>query len=212
MATTQMPNSHGDLAHVHDDATMVTVAAPTGGSQSGRQQESEWPRIRGYDVLSVIGTGGMANVYKARHRDLRRIVAIKTIRARVLTDPEFLGRFHTEAEAVAQLQHPNIIQVFEIGTVDARPSETPGPFIALEFVEGGCLSTRLGSPQSPRESAELVEKLARAAHTAHRVGVIHRDIKPTNVLMTPEGEPKIADFGVAKQLFAERDDAGRHVT
>jgi WD40 repeat protein/serine/threonine protein kinase len=211
MATTQLPVPHNNLAHVHDDATMVTVGTPTGGSRRGLE-ESEWPRIRGYDVLSVIGTGGMANVYKARHRELRRIVAIKTIRARVLTDREFIERFHAEAEAVARLQHPNIIQVFEVGTVEARPGETPGPFIALEFVEGGCLSTRLGSPQSPRESAELVEKLARGAHAAHRVGVIHRDIKPTNVLMTPEGEPKIADFGVAKQLFTERDETGRHVT
>ena len=213
VATTQLPNHRENLAVARQDAvTAVGIPTPTVTAHRGRTT-GEWPRIRGYDVLSVIGTGGMANVYQARHRDLRRIVAIKTIRASVLTDPEFLERFYAEAEAVARLQHPNIIQVFEIGTVETQIGEPiASPFIALEFVEGGCLSSRTGSPQPPRESAELVEKLARAAHAAHRLGVIHRDLKPSNVLLTREGEPKIADFGVAKQLFAERDKVGRYVT
>jgi WD40 repeat protein/tRNA A-37 threonylcarbamoyl transferase component Bud32 len=169
--------------------------------------------VRGYRVLSVIGGGGMGVVYKARHGELRRTVALKTIRAAALDDPVFLARFHAEAEAVARLQHPNIIQVFEIGVAEAQPGEPYGsPFIALEFVDGGSLDQRARSPQPPRDAARLVEKLARAAHAAHRLGVIHRDLKPANVLLTRDGEPKIADFGLAKQLGAECDAEGRFVT
>lgn len=213
MATTQLPKVQDHCATAdQDDVTLVAIHTRTSLLNRCRP-ESEWPRVRGYEVLSVVGSGGMAKVYKARHRDLRRIVAIKTIRSSALTDPEFLDRFYAEAEAVARLQHPNIIQVFEIGTLEPQIGEPiASPFIALEFVEGGCLSTRIGSPQTARESAELVEKLARAAHAAHSLGVIHRDLKPSNVLLTLDGEPKIADFGVAKQLSGERDDAGRYVT
>src|SRR5262249_40738265 len=108
---------------------------------------------------------------------------------------------------------PNIIQVFEVGNVEPRPGDVhSSPFISLEFVDGGSLTHRTDRPQAPRYVASMVEKLARAAHSAHRVGVIHRDLKPANVLLTRDGEPKIADFGLAKQLGAERDDAGRFVT
>jgi WD40 repeat protein/tRNA A-37 threonylcarbamoyl transferase component Bud32 len=166
--------------------------------------------VRGYEILSIIGTGGMGIVYEARHHHLRRKVALKTIRAADLADPVYLERFYAEAEAVARLQHPNIIQVFEVGTVEAHAGETySSPFIALEFVDGGSLAERVAVPQTPQAAAALVEKLARAAHAAHRVGVIHRDLKPANVLLTSAGEPKIADFGVAKQLGAEYDTAGR---
>jgi WD40 repeat protein len=172
-----------------------------------------WPRVRGYEILSAIGSGGMGVVYKARHRHLRRTVALKTIRAAALADPEFLQRFHAEAEAVARLQHPNIIQVFEIGTAEPGLGEHHAiPFIALEFVDGGNLSQRAATPQAPRYAAGMVEKLALAVHAAHRLGVIHRDLKPANVLLTADGEPKIADFGLAKQLCADRDEAGRCLT
>ena len=175
--------------------------------------DRDWPRVRGYDILSLIGTGGMGIVLKARHRDLRRTVALKTIRADAVADPHFLERFYAEAEAVARLQHPNIIQVFEVGLTEPEPGERHlSPFIALEFVDGGNLSRKTHSPQTPAYAAGIVEKLARAAHAAHRLGVIHRDLKPPNVLLTSNGEPKIADFGLAKQLEAERDSAGRFVT
>jgi len=155
----------------------------------------------------------MGIVYKARHRDLHRTVALKTLRGAVLADLEFRDRFHAEAEAVARLQHPNIIQVFEVGTVEPLPGEVhPSPFISLEFVDGGSLARRTDKPQSPQYAAQIVEKLSRATHSAHRLGVIHRDLKPANVLMTREGEPKIADFGLAKQLGAERDAGGRFLT
>jgi WD40 repeat protein len=155
----------------------------------------------------------MGIVYKARHRDLQRTIALKMLRGAAVVDPEFRDRFRAEAEAVACLQHPNIIQVFEIGTVEPLPGELcPRPFISLEFVEGGSLAARTVTPQAPPYAARMVEKLARAVHAAHRLGVIHRDLKPTNVLLTAEGEPKVADFGLAKQLGAERDSQGRFVT
>jgi WD40 repeat protein/tRNA A-37 threonylcarbamoyl transferase component Bud32 len=147
----------------------------------------------------------MGIVYEARHKDLNRRVAIKMLRGAALADPEFHERFRAEAEAIARLQHPNIIQVFEVGTVDAEPDETPhGPFIALEFVDGGSLTQHTYTPQPPREAARLVETLARAAHAAHKLGIVHRDLKPANVLLTRDGVPKIADFGIAKQINTER--------
>lgn len=173
----------------------------------------QWPVVRGYDVLSIIGFGGMGVVYKALHRDLRRTVALKMLRGSALADPEYRERFSAEAQAVARLQHPNIIQVFEIGKIDWRSGDVDqSPFIALEFVDGGSLTRLTDRPQPPNAAAELVEKLARAVHSAHQVGVIHRDLKPANVLMTIDGEPKIADFGLAKQVGGERDEGDRYVT
>jgi WD40 repeat protein/tRNA A-37 threonylcarbamoyl transferase component Bud32 len=191
----------------------ITAVLRKPGTGNRVPHAPNWPHVRGYEVLSLIGSGGMGIVYKARQRDLRRVVALKTIRATVLADPVYLQRFYAEAEAVARLQHPNIIQVFEIGTVEAQAgAPVGGPFIALEFVDGGSLAERVTSPQPPHDAARLVEKLARATDAAHRLGVIHRDLKPANVLLTKDGEPKIADFGVAKQMWSECDGAGSRVT
>jgi WD40 repeat protein/tRNA A-37 threonylcarbamoyl transferase component Bud32 len=170
------------------------------------------PTVRGYEILSTIGHGGMGIVYKARHRDLHRVVALKMLRGNALDDAEFRERFRSEAEAVARLQHPHIIQVFEIGTVEPQLGDLyPRPFIALEYVEGGSLADQVGKPHTPDFAARMVEKLARAVEAAHRVGVIHRDLKPANVLLTTDGEPKIADFGLAKHVGA-RDVTGRFQT
>jgi hypothetical protein len=172
-----------------------------------------WPQVRGYEILSVIGRGGMGIVYKAQHRELRRTVALKTILAAALADPQVLARFYAEAEVVARLQHPNIIQVFELGTIEPQPGAPyPSPFLALEYVDGGTLAQRMANPHVAQEAARLVAQLARAADAAHRLGVIHRDLKPSNVLLTRDGEPKIADFGVAKLLGAERDGPARFAT
>ena len=155
----------------------------------------------------------MGVVYKARHRALNRLVALKLLRGEILADQEYRERIRAEAKAVASLQHPNIIQVFEVGVTEEPVGDRYiSPFIAFEFVDGGSLTQKTNKPQSPRYAAEMVEKLARAVHSAHQQRVIHRDLKPANVLLTRDGEPKIADFGIAKQLGTERDESGRFVT
>jgi eukaryotic-like serine/threonine-protein kinase len=158
---------------------------------------SALPTIPGYEILCELGRGGMGVVYKAKQAGLDRIVALKTIRNSSLVEPDFRQRFRSEAQAVARMQHPNIVQIFEIGMLDG--SDTP--YFSLEFVEGGDLGDWLAvrSPE-PRHAAELVRTMARAMHYAHENDVVHRDLKPANILMTKDGQPKITDFGLAKNL------------
>ena len=187
------------------------------------------PTIPGYEILEELGRGGMGVVYKARHIGLNRIVALKMILAAEHAGREAVARFRAEAEAVAQLKHPNIIQVYDIGEQDGRP------YFSMEFVEGGSLAKHIaGQPQPPKWCAEICEKLSLAMHLAHSQGIVHRDLKPANVLLfvplapagrgagvrgkqgvapspgakappSPHGgegsdEPKIMDFGLAKRL------------
>src|SRR5262249_40361317 len=153
------------------------------------------PAVPGYEVLGEVGRGGMGVVYKARQVRLKRLVALKMILAGPHADDSDQARFRVEAEAVARLQHPNIVQIYEVGDHNHLP------YLALEFVDGGGLDRRLaGTPQEPRPAAALLETLARAIHAAHQQGIVHRDLKPANVLLTPEGTPKVTDFGLAKQL------------
>jgi serine/threonine-protein kinase len=154
-----------------------------------------WPAIEGYEILSLLGRGGMGVVYKARQLALDRLVALKLVLAGPHAGPEELARFRTEAETIARLQHPNIVQIYEVGEADGQH------FLSLELVNGGCLAHRLcGTPLPGRHAAELVEELAGAIHAAHELGIIHRDLKPANVLLTEDGVPKITDFGLAKRL------------
>jgi WD40 repeat protein/tRNA A-37 threonylcarbamoyl transferase component Bud32 len=153
-----------------------------------------------YEVLEELGKGGMGVVYKARQVKLDRVVALKMIRSAGLTNTEERARFEVEARAVARLQHPNIVQVFEVGA----HQETP--FLALEFVAGGNLADQIrGVPWEARRAAELVQRLARAVHHAHENGVVHRDLKPANVLLSATGEPKVSDFGLAKRIDTDAD-------
>jgi eukaryotic-like serine/threonine-protein kinase len=155
------------------------------------------PNVEEYEILEQLGSGGMGAVYKARQRRPDRFVAIKVLRGGVAPNSHEASRLLAEAEAVAQLQHPNIVQIHEVGQRDGFP------FFSMELAEGGALASRLGGqPQPPAETAAMVETIARAVHFSHQRGVIHRDLKPANVLLTREGIPKITDFGLAKRLEA----------
>jgi WD40 repeat protein/serine/threonine protein kinase len=156
-------------------------------------------QVPGYELLGELGRGGMGVVYRARQAGLNRLVALKMIRA-ADADAEVRARFKVEAEAVARLRHPTIVQIYEVGEHQGRP------FFSLEYIETGSLAQRLdGTPWPSARAAELVEDLARGVHAAHLEGVVHRDLKPANVLVTADGRPKVADFGLAKQLDAEGD-------
>jgi serine/threonine-protein kinase len=158
------------------------------------------PRVAGYDIVEVLGRGAMGVVYKARQVELNRLVALKMILAGVHAAPAERKRLRDEAQALARLRHAHVVQVYDFGESEGLP------YFALEYVEGGTLAERWrGQAMPPREAAELLEKLARAVHAVHECGIVHRDLKPANVLLTADGEPKIADFGLAKQLDAGTD-------
>ncbi len=174
--------------------------------------------VPGYEILGVLGRGGMGVVYKARQVQLNRLVALKMVLAGDHAGEAERARFFAEAQAVACLQHPNIVQIYDISEADGRP------YFSLEFCAGGSLASRLdGTPWPADRAAALIETLARAVEAAHQAGIIHRDLKPGNVLLVPPrragatahislaelaarptmadfGVPKISDFGVAKRL------------
>jgi eukaryotic-like serine/threonine-protein kinase len=179
--------------------------------------DSEWPAVPGYEIIGVLGRGGMGVVFKARHLALQRIVALKMLQNTARAGEKELARFRAEADVIARLQHPNIVQIYDVGDIASRP------YFVLEYVAGGSLAQHLnGTPQSARLAARFVEVLARAVQAAHATGVVHRDLKPANVLLFPgplgttgaldgsrdvnaiaesgvlKAIPKIADFGVAK--------------
>jgi serine/threonine protein kinase len=183
------------------DLTRATVTAPSAARAAAPAVPEAPP---GYEIVAEIGRGGMGVVYKARQLSLKRTVALKMILAGTHAGHDAVARFHAEAEAVARLQHPHIVQIHEIS------SHNGCPFFSLEYVDGGSLAARLkAGPPSQEMAADVVQKLARAMHHAHRSGIVHRDLKPGNVLLTGDGTPKVTDFGLAKNLD---EDAGRTAT
>jgi hypothetical protein len=157
------------------------------------------PVIDGYEMGELLGRGGMGLVFKARQKSLKREVALKIVVSGAHAGAVERARFRTEAEAVARLQHPGIVQIYEVG------EQAGCPYLALEFVSGGNLAEKLeGTPMPPRRAAQLLLDLARAVQHAHERGIIHRDLKPANVLLTEAGVAKIADFGLAKLLDVEQ--------
>jgi tRNA A-37 threonylcarbamoyl transferase component Bud32 len=157
------------------------------------------PVIDGYEIGELLGRGGMGLVFKARQTVLKRHVALKIIVSGAHAGAAERARFRTEAEAVARLDHPGIVQIYEVG------EQAGCPYLALEFVGGGSLAQQLdGTPMPPRRAAQLLLDLARAVQHAHEQGIVHRDLKPANVLLTETGIAKIADFGLAKLLDVEQ--------
>jgi WD40 repeat protein/serine/threonine protein kinase len=202
----------GHLDQAADAPTQLPgpATAPAGASL---------PAVPGYEILGELGRGGMGVVYKARHIKLNRLVALKMILAGGHAAAPELARFRAEAEAVARLQNPHIVQIFEVGEQDGLP------YFALEFCGGGSLEKKLnGTPLPPFEAASLIETLARAIQATHLQGIVHRDLKPANILLQRKSEnrnpkseragmpgsdlafrisdfePKVTDFGLAKHL------------
>lgn len=167
------------------------------GESSDGGPAPEAVEIPGYEVLGELGRGGMGVVYKARQAILNRIVALKM--APQSAGRQDLARFLTEAEAVAAVDHPHVVRVFEFGDAAGRP------FLAMEFLDGGSLADHLrcAGRLDPRVAAGLVGKVSRGVQAAHDAGVVHRDLKPGNVLLDAAGEPKVADFGLAKRGDAD---------
>src|SRR5437588_11953658 len=162
--------------------------------------DADW-RIGNYQILEEIGRRGMGVIYRARQRHSRRIVAVKRVLSYHSDSQETLARFRREAQAAASLDHPNILPIHEVSE-----SEDGLPFFSMKFATGGSLQHAAASFRSePRKCVELMSKVARAVEYAHGHGVLHRDLKPGNILLDERGEPLVSDFGLAKWLNANTD-------
>jgi serine/threonine protein kinase len=219
-------------AHPPEQADRPTADWPPAAAPTPLAVVSDPPAVPGFEVLAELGRGGMGVVYQARQVALGRTVALKMVLNGAHAGSKERARFRAEAAAIARLQHPNIVQIYDVGEAAGRP------YFALEFVAGGSLAQRLhGTPQPARPAAQLVETLARAVHVAHVNGVVHRDLKPANILLAgvrcqvsgiseedtgrPPGAnsssltpdtwhltPKITDFGVAKCVAGDGEAPG----
>jgi len=170
---------HGTAAY--ESARLDAFATVDQGSRG--KPAAELPHVEGYEILEVLGRGGMGVVYKAVQVKLKRLVAIKMVLTGAHASPHELERFQAEAQAVAHLHHPNIVQVYEVGEAGGYP------FFSLEYVDGGSLADKLkGTPQPADDSARLVQEVAWAVQYAHEHGIIHRDLKPANVLLAISGQ------------------------
>jgi len=183
----------------HDQPT----AAVLGQNPSAAPGASELSHIRyfgDYEIVREIARGGMGVVFRARQVSLNRTVALKMILAGQLADDNDVKRFHTEAEAAANLDHPGIVPIFEVGQHEGQH------YFSMGFVEGQSLSQRLAEgPLPAREAADLIRRVSEAIEYAHQRNVVHRDLKPANILLDQSGNPRVTDFGLAKKL---KEDSG----
>jgi serine/threonine protein kinase len=209
-----------------DPSVTPTIDSGQGRPALSAPIDFEIPAVPGYEIFEILGRGGMGVVFKARQLALQRIVAIKMFQNWARAGEKELARFRDEADVIARLQHPNIVQIHDVGDIAGRP------YFVLEYVAGGNLAEKLdGTPQSPRLASQFIEVLARAVQVAHANGVVHRDLKPANILLnitekrmtdafeTTSGRdaavavgsfflvavPKITDFGLAKIAYGDWD-------
>ena len=220
----RFPQLAGQLAPLFEVHRALESERLFGGEEAGTDTgenaqtapaAADPPAIAGYEILGELGRGGMGIVYRAVQTGLNRSVALKMVRTGEFASPQERARFQTEALAVGRFQHPNIVQIYEVG------QQAGQPYLSMEYVDGGSLAQKLaGAPLPVRPAAQLVETLARAIHYAHQRGIIHRDLTPANVLLASGGgeasrvvppseisvsalasfTPKITDFGLAKVL------------
>ncbi|MBX3733292.1 MAG: protein kinase [Verrucomicrobiae bacterium] len=194
---------HGYCTHCLFDLGLAAAdepveAAPAGAAepaQAGPPPEAGPRWLGGYELLGEIARGGMGVVYRARQTGLDRLVAVKVILAGEFADANQRAQFFREAQAAARLQHPNIIAIHEVGEHEGRL------YFSMDYARGGNLTTQVaGRPFAARRAATMVRTLAEAVQHAHAQGVLHRDLKPSNVLLDRDGRPRLADFGLARQI------------
>ena len=190
-------SSRSSLVRSTDSAPTADFA-PSDGPAGDDGSVDPGTRIRyfgDYEIRGELGSGAMGVVYKARQISLNRTVALKMIRAGALAGEEELRRFQNEAEAVARLDHPHIVPIYEVGEHDGKR------YFSMKLIGGPCLSRTLSSyTANPQNAAKLMVTIAEAVHHAHQRGILHRDLKPSNILLDEQGQPHVSDFGLAKQV------------
>ncbi|MFC1806094.1 serine/threonine-protein kinase, partial [Planctomycetota bacterium] len=193
----------GEIQCPHCGATLVAPAAPkvAKAAKAARPDPLIGRALGQYEILEVVGRGGMGAVYKARQRSLDRVCAVKVLPRAFASDASFLERFGREARGAAAINHPSVIQVFDVG------EEGGFHFIAMEFVDGEHLGQAVerGGPLPPDVALDALKQVASALAAAHELGIVHRDIKPSNIMRTPGGVVKVADFGLAKRSGMDID-------
>jgi len=182
------------VAHARAGDFVATPAMHVAAEWLARQEHAATlrGRIGAYDVVSLIGRGGMGEVYLAQDAELGRKVALKLLRPALTSNADAVRRFEHEARAASSLNHPNIVTIYAIGDLGDRR------FLAMEFVEGRSLAALVGEPVDAIALARLGGQLARALSVAHAAGIVHRDIKPENVMLREDGYVKVLDFGLAR--------------
>lgn len=196
----------GDVSPARPDETVPATQLAVGGNATTLDfrpaaAEAAAPTVVGdYEIVQEIARGGMGVVYKARQVSLNRLVAVKKILSGQFASPDDVRRFRAEAEAAAQLRHPNIVAIYEVGERGGQH------FFSMEYVPGRSLAQMVREhPLAPKRAARYVKTVAAAIHYAHGQGILHRDLKPSNVLIDETDQPRVTDFGLAKRLGSEND-------